>query len=96
MPGCTLLATPLVSLLDRYLEPHLDQMQHVPIDDPPYHRLHQLGVRDRVEVRGQIRVNNLRMPRCKQAVNLPDRIVRVPIRTVGVLLRWQVGLKDRA
>src|SRR5205807_3848665 len=34
------------------------------------------------------------MTRVEQAMNLPDRIVRVPIRSVAILLRRQVGLKD--
>ncbi len=41
-----------------------------------------------VEVRGEIRVDDLRMTLVQQAVHLPDCIVRVPTRTVGVLLRW--------
>ena len=47
-------------------------MQHVPINDPTRHRLHQLGVRDGVEVRGEIRVDDLRMTRFQQAMHLPD------------------------
>ena len=49
----------LVPLFDRCLQPHLDQMQHVPIDDAPRHALHQFAVRDRVEVFGQIGVHHI-------------------------------------
>jgi len=73
MRGRTLLPTPLVGLFDRHVQPHLDQMQHLPIEDPTRHRLHRLGVRDRIEVRGEIRVNDLRMTLLQQAVHLPDR-----------------------
>ena len=70
-------------------------MQHVPIDNSTGNRLHQLGVRDRVVVRGEIRIDDLRVTRVEQAMHLPDCIVRVPVRAVGILLRRQVGLKDR-
>ncbi len=34
----------LIPFLDRSLQPHLDQMQHVPIDDSPRHRVNQFAV----------------------------------------------------
>jgi hypothetical protein len=37
MPGRALLSTPLVGVLDRYFKPHLDQMQHVPVDNSARH-----------------------------------------------------------
>src|SRR5579871_1929638 len=42
----------LVPLLDRHLQPHLDQMQHVPIYNAPSDALYQFPVRDRIEVFG--------------------------------------------
>jgi hypothetical protein len=36
----------LVPLLNRNLQSHLDQTQHVPIDNPPSHALHKFGVRN--------------------------------------------------
>jgi hypothetical protein len=39
----------LVPFLDRHLQPHLQQMQQVLIDDFPRHTLHQLGMRNRIE-----------------------------------------------
>src|ERR1700752_145299 len=39
-------------LFDRRLEPQLDQPQHLPIDDPTRHRLHKIGMRNRIEVAG--------------------------------------------
>src|SRR5688572_1185609 len=41
-----------VPLLDRCLEPHLDEGQDVPIDDAPGHALHQVPVRNVIEGRG--------------------------------------------
>ena len=37
-------------LLDRCLQPHLDQPKHMPIDDAARHRFEELCVRDRIEV----------------------------------------------
>src|SRR5512135_1996030 len=44
------MSTPLVDLLDRRFEPHLDQPQQVPIADPAGERLEELGVGDFIEV----------------------------------------------
>jgi hypothetical protein len=51
---CLLSAThpstpPLVGLFDRRLQPHLNQMQHLPIADAACHARDQLRVRNRVE-----------------------------------------------
>src|SRR5271168_4367897 len=49
----------LVPLLNRHLQPHLDQMQHVPIYNAPSDALYQFPVRDRIEVFGQISVHHI-------------------------------------
>src|SRR6185437_770284 len=54
--------TALVPLLNRNLQPHLDQMQHVPVYNAPCDALYQFPVRDRIEVFGQIRVHHIRVP----------------------------------
>jgi site-specific DNA recombinase len=41
-----------IPFFDRRFEPQLDQPQHVPIDDPTRHRLHEIGMRNRIEVAG--------------------------------------------
>src|SRR5256884_9314167 len=40
----------LVGLFNRSFQPHLNQMQHRSVDDPPSHRLHQVDVRNTIEV----------------------------------------------
>ncbi len=40
----------LIRFLNRSFQPHLDQMQHRPVDDPASHRLKKLGMRNRIEV----------------------------------------------
>src|SRR5262249_49106627 len=86
---------PGVDLLDRRLEPHLDQPQEVPIADPARERLEEFGVWDFVEVARQIGIDDFRMPRVDQPMDMPDGIQGAPIGPVGVLLRLQVGLEDR-
>src|SRR5260370_11225553 len=59
LASCPMPPSLLIPLLCRNLQPHLDQMQHVPIDDSPSHTLQQLGVRNVVKAFGQIRVDYL-------------------------------------
>ncbi|MGC1296602.1 MAG: recombinase family protein [Alloacidobacterium sp.] len=54
-PRCSV----LVPLLDRNLQPHLNQMQHVPIDNPPSQALHQFGVWNGIKVLRQISVHHI-------------------------------------
>jgi site-specific DNA recombinase len=49
IPGRPTAIAPCVRLFHRCLQPHLDQLQHEAIADAPRQRLHQLGMRDRVE-----------------------------------------------
>ena len=58
-----------ILLLDRHLQPHFDQMQHVLVDDSPRHALQKLGVRNRVKVFGQIGVNYIRIAFTKQLMH---------------------------
>ena len=85
----------LVPFLDRRFEPHLDQMQHVPVDDAPGDRLHQVPVRDRVEILRQIGVHHVRMPRQKMPVHSADRIARAPLGSVAMDAVLEIRLEDR-
>src|SRR5689334_12528440 len=64
----------ITPLLDRRLEPHLDEAQDIPIDDAPSNRLHQFSVRDRVEVSGQIRVHHMSVAAADQRMDFLDRV----------------------
>ena len=57
LPTCQPIFTVLVQFLDRNCKPHLNQMQHVPVDNAPGDTLHQFAVWNRIEVFGQISVN---------------------------------------
>ena len=87
--------TPFVGLFHRCHQPHLDQPQEVPIADAARQRFDEFGVRDAVEVAGQIGIDHLGMPRVHMPMDLPDGVQGTVVRPVGVLLRLQVGLEDR-
>ena len=88
-------SAPAILLLDRRHEPLLDQMQHVPVADASSHRCHQFGVRNAVEVAGEIRIYDLSMSRVDQALDMPYGVQCAAALPIGVLLRLQVGLEDR-
>ena len=60
-----------VTLLDRRLEPQLDQPQHVPVDDAPRHRLHEAAMRNRIEILRQIRIHDFCVAARRAARALP-------------------------
>ena len=93
--GRALRASSLVPLFHRCLKPHLDQMQHAPVNYPARHRCEKFRVWDRVKIRGKIRVDDLRITRIEQAVHLLDRGEGVAPGPISVLFGWQVGLEDR-
>ena len=78
-----------------HFQPRLDQSEHPPVTDASGQALHQLGMGNLAEVVGQIAVNNLVVPRIHEAVDAFHRVVGAPSRSVGVLLRLQVGLEYR-
>src|SRR5205823_8531474 len=49
----------LIPLVNRALQPHLDQTQHIPIDNSAGDTLHQFAVWNRVKILGQISVHHL-------------------------------------
>ena len=57
--------------------------------------MEKFGVRNAVEVRGQIRVDDVRVTRVQQAVHLLDRGERVALGPIAVLLGRQVSFEDR-
>ena len=70
-------------------------MQHGFVAHATGHTLHQFGVGNAVEVPAQVRIDHLLVPEARQAVNFPHSVQGTAIRSIGILLRWQVGLEDR-
>ena len=62
---------------------------------PTGYRAHQLGMRDGIEIAGQIRLDHLAMAIAGQSVLPTHRLEGAVTCAIGVLLRLQVGLKDR-
>ena len=70
-------------------------MQHVLVDNPPSHALHQLRVRDGVKVFRQIGIHDIRITRIQKFVYFLNRILRAFLRPVPVGVRFEIRLKDR-
>jgi hypothetical protein len=71
-------------------------MQHRRVYHPTCHRFEKFLVRDAVKVRGQIRVDDLRVTRVQQAMHLADRAQCVALGPIRVLLGLQIRLEDRS
>src|SRR4051812_1569940 len=84
-----------VPLLDRCPQPQLDEPQHVPVNDPPGDRLHQLRVRDRVEVFRQISIDHVGVAPADVPVHVLDRVGSAPSRAVALGTVLEVRLEDR-
>ena len=48
-----------VGFFDWAFQPHLDRMQHAPINDPARHRFHQVSMRNAAEEVREVGVDNL-------------------------------------
>ena len=48
-----------IPVLDRHLQPQLDQPQHIAVDDTAGHRSQEVRVRDRVEILRQVGVDDV-------------------------------------
>jgi hypothetical protein len=81
-----------IALLNRRFEPQLDQPQHVPVDNAPRHRPHQILMRDRVEVFRQIGIHHLGVASAEQDVHRLDRIGPAPPRPVAMGRRVEIRL----
>ncbi|MBR0914899.1 hypothetical protein [Bradyrhizobium japonicum] len=62
IPRGSMLASAIVRLFHRRLDPHLDQMQDLPVCHPACYRFHQWSVRNLVEIATQIRIDHRRAP----------------------------------
>ena len=95
VPGCSMFPTPLVRLFHRSLQPHLDQMQHVPI---AMRRATDFinsawGMLSKYPLKSASTTSDVRV--FSKRVDMANRVQRTSIRTVGILLGLQVGLEDR-
>ncbi len=86
---------PLVGLFDRRLQPHLDQMQHLPITDPPCHARDQRRVRNRIEIFRHISVHDVGVPLFDRLVDGSNRIERTPLGTVPIGRLIKVRFENR-
>src|SRR6516164_3663190 len=80
-----------VGFFDGAVQPHLDQMQHAPINDPARHRLQKVGMRNAPEVVREIGVHDFRMATEQQFLHLYGGLLGVAPSAVGVDFWWKVG-----
>jgi len=82
-------------LFDRRFEPHLDEMQHMPVDDPAGHGPEQVRVRNAVEIARQIGVYHVGVAPADKPVNFPDRLTTAPIGSIAIGAVLEICLEDR-
>ena len=88
--------TPLgVSLCDRHVEPAAKHMQHRSVTHPSRDRHEQLHLQNRVEVPGQVRINDVGIAGAKRLMYRCHRLPRAAPRSVSVHGVGIVCLKDR-
>ncbi len=84
----------LVPFLHSSLQPHLDQVHHMQVEDSPSHAFTPFRVRDPIKILGQFRVHDIGIAFTDQFMYLPDRVLRAPLRTVAIRTWLQIRLKD--
>jgi hypothetical protein len=90
-----LLPPSIVRFFNRAFEPHLNQMQHTPINDTPRKRQHQFGMRNAAKVVREVGVDDVRLTTVQELFNLDRRLLGIAARPVGVLFGRKVGFEDR-
>src|SRR5216683_250436 len=85
----------LIPFLDRRFQPHLNESQHCAIDHASSDTLHQLLVRDGVEILRQVRVDDLRIAVAQSPMHRLDRVPSTPARAIAVRTRVELRFEDR-
>ena len=88
------LSTPTVFHFHRSIEPHLDQMKQIPVNNAECYLFKKFYVWSRVKVADQIRANRTEIGVAQQPDYFAHGILSIPILSIGVLLRRQLGLED--
>lgn len=77
-------------------QPHLDELEHVVVNDTTRHRLHQLMMRDRIEVLRHVRIHHLSVSSTQQSVHFPNRLLLgTAPRSIAVRARLEIRFEDR-
>src|SRR6516165_1665398 len=73
-----------VGFFDGAVQPHLDQMQHAPINDTARHRLEKVGMRNAPEVVREVGVHDFRTATEQQLLHLYGSLLGVAPAAVGL------------
>ena len=76
----------IIGFLHGTFQPHLDQMQHAPINNPARYRHHEFGMGNAAEVVREVGVDDFRVPAKQQRFHLDHRLLGVSPGTVRILL----------
>jgi hypothetical protein len=82
----TFLPASVIGFFNGALQPHLDQMQHAPINDASRERQHQFGVWNTSKVVRKVSINNVRLPSMQPLLHLDHRLLGISPRAISVLL----------
>jgi site-specific DNA recombinase len=88
-------SAPLISLLDGRLQPHLEEVKHVPVHHAAGDTLQQLLVRDGVEVFRQVGVDHLGVSVAQRVVHHPDGVSSAPLWSVSIRTVIEGRFEDR-
>ena len=69
---------------DSALQPHLDQMQHTPVDDPTRYRFHEFGMGNAPKEIREVGIDDFPVSAKQQFFDLDRRLLGVPPRPAGV------------
>jgi hypothetical protein len=89
------LPTSIIGFFNGAFQPHLDQMQHAPINSTARHRLHEVGIGDASEVVRKVGVDDVGMATVQLLRHLDHRLLGVAPSTIGVDLWWKISFEDR-
>src|SRR5580692_1633 len=84
-----------IPLLNRRLQPQLDEPQHFAVDDAARHTTQQLRVRDRVEVLRQIGIHDIGIAPAEKPVHFLDRVACSASGTIAIALQLWFLFKMR-
>ena len=93
--GCAPFCAPVIGFFHGAFQPHLDQMQHTPVNDPARQRFQQIGMGNGPEVVRQVGIDHVRTAAEHQLLHLDHRLLGVALRAIGVLFGWKIGFEDR-
>jgi hypothetical protein len=96
LAACRPPVSTLIPLLDRRLQPQLEQAENLSVGHPPGHALQQLGVGDGVEVLRHVGIDDVLLASVQPLLNLSQCFMGTALRPVGKDVILEVSLENRS